>query len=337
MKLLQLIFFITWANLAWTQKLPFDFEAKGLLILSDADMVASAYIDGVLNTDPKVVDALTVVQWDTLASGIHCQELQVPNSVTNWVNGMDITEDGQTAFVIDTKGSLPRSMQKVKNVFEDLPNGNMLYAIDLSDLQRPVLLDQIRVGQNPLSVDVNPQTGELLVVNREKGNEINMVTWEGQQFGEIRSEALSGEERVATHGSWHPSGNYFGLTLEPTMEVAFYEVSATAIAPFGVAVKAGSYPGAASFSKNGRYYLVPDLKWDQSYATKGALIAVKFAPDGQHTLTSTVEVGISPEGFAISPNGKLIAVSNMGTNFMPMDFPLFGQKASITLLAFDEE
>ncbi|MEO1628931.1 MAG: hypothetical protein AAFV25_27540, partial [Bacteroidota bacterium] len=45
---------------------------------------------------------------------------------------------------------------------------------------------------------------------------------------------------------------------------------------------------------------------------------------------------MNPEGFTISPDGKLIAVSKMGIYYGPMDFPLFGTATFTGLLAFDE-
>ncbi|MEM6319363.1 MAG: hypothetical protein AAF960_16950 [Bacteroidota bacterium] len=318
------------------QRLPFNFDAKAIITLSDADMVSSAYIDGHLKTEPGVTDALTVIRWDSLVTQIDVQSLEVPNSVTNWVDGMDISNDGKVAFVIDTKKSLPRSIQQVSNVSEGLPDGNILYAIDIANLSQPKLIAHIQVGNNPLSVDVNPKNGHLLVINRENNNEINIIPWQNNQFGLIEILALNDPENVITHGNWHPNGQDFAVTIEPAMAVQFYRNTTDGIATNGDRLSLGGYIGAGQFSKNGQYYLIPDLQWNEGYDKQGALLSVKFSAVGQHQLVGRQAVGISPEGFALSPNGQLIAVSNMGTTFMPIDFPLFGQSASISLLQFDE-
>lgn len=319
------------------QKLPFTFNAKGLLVLSDADMVASAYIDGKLQTEPGIHDQLTLIAWGDEVSALQLNSIEVSNSVTNWVNALDIANDGNFAFVVDTRGALPRDIQQVSNVAEDLPMGKTLYAIDIRDLRRPKIIDSILVNEYPLSVDVNPVTGQLLIVGKEKGKEIVLVDWTNQGFGEIISPKVNVDQNGITHGSWHPSGTYFGITLEPSMQIAFFKLESQKITPLGKALKVGSYPGAATFSKNGKFYLVPNLRWDQGYNVKGSFIAVQFDEGGKHQITSEIEVGISPEGFALSPQGDLIAVSNMGTNFMPYDFPLFGESASLTLLGFDDQ
>ncbi|MEO0338910.1 MAG: hypothetical protein AAF242_06825 [Bacteroidota bacterium] len=332
------ILFFFCLNMTFSQKLPFHFDAKGLVVLSDADMVASAYIDGQLKTEQGVTDALSAIRMDSILDQINISTLEVPNSVTNWVNGMDISNDGRYAFVVDTKGSLPRSVQKVGNVFEDLPTGNRLFAIDLSDITHPKQVAQLNIPQTPLSVDVHPVSGDLLIVCGEKGKEVLIVKWNDGQFEEMKVYDMGMPDNVITHGSWHPEQAIFGLTLEKSQEVAFFEVNPEGeLQANGKPVKAGTYPGAAVFSNKGKYYLVPDLKWDKGYDVNGDLIAIAFdEKSAQHRFASKVELGISPEGFAISPNGKFIAVSNMGTNFMPYDFPLFGQKASVSLLSFDE-
>ncbi|MEM1338641.1 MAG: hypothetical protein AAF634_06960 [Bacteroidota bacterium] len=325
-------------NAVKAQQLPFNFTAEKLLVLSDADMVPSAYIDGRLKTENGVEDAFSVIQWGDTVSKIVTQELHIPNSVTNWVDGMDISLDKKVAFVIDTKRALPRSIRKVENVFTDLPNGSEVFAIAISGTAAPRVLDRIRVPENPLAISVHPKTGNLLVICREQHKEINLIGWNGSAFGEVLTKSLNTEKNTATHGIWHPGGKHFAVTLEPSSEIQFYRVEgASKIATFGKSVKAGTYAGAGKFSKNGTYYLVPDLKWDKGYDVKGNLLAIAFSEKGDHKVGATVETGISPEGFAISNNGKRVAVSNMGTNFMPMDFALFGQKASITLLDFNEE
>ncbi|MEM9836272.1 MAG: hypothetical protein AAF828_07205, partial [Bacteroidota bacterium] len=244
-----------------TQVLPFSFDAKGIVVLSDADMVASAYIDGALRTEVGVHDALTVIEWGKTVPAIRAHTLEVPNSVTNWVDGLDISIDGKVAFVVDTKGSLPRSIQQVSNVQTDLPLGNTLYAIDVADPANPKLLDRIGFGKELISVDVNPVSGALLVVNREAGKEVAFVSWEDGRFGEVKLHAVTHRDRVVTHGSWHPNGQYFGLSMEPQAEIAFYAYGEQRIEAVGGPLKAGSYPGAGKFSNNGKYYLVPDLKW----------------------------------------------------------------------------
>jgi DNA-binding beta-propeller fold protein YncE len=332
MKYLIFSLLILSSELASAQKLPFNFEARGILTLSDADMLASAYADGKLGTEIGIQDQLSLIQWNKKLESI--QTLEIPNSVTNWVNALDISADGKTAFVVDTRGSLPRSVQQVQNVFTDLPPANNLYAIDIQDLNKPKMIAKIEVGISPLSVSVNPKDATLLICSAEKGKEIVLVEWKNGNFGQKKTFA---QDHKISHANWHPSGNYLGITLENTQQIAFFSYEKLQIKPCGKPMSIAGFLGAGLFSPNGKFYVVPNLNWDKGYNQKGELIVIQFAPKGNHTISGKTEVGISPEGFAISNQGKWIAVSNMGTNFMPIDLPIFGQKASISLLAFDQE
>ncbi|MCU0445733.1 MAG: hypothetical protein MUE85_12540 [Microscillaceae bacterium] len=221
MKNLIFLLFLGCTLPAFAQKLPFQFDAKGLLVLSDADMVASAYADGKLKTEQGVDDQLSIIKWGVNLEDFNLKTLAIPNSVTNWVNGLALANDGKTAFVIDTRGSLPRSVQQVKDVFTDLPAGKTLYAIDISDLQNPNIRDKIEVGSTPLSVDVNPLNQTLLICGVEKGREIQLIEWQNGKFGKIHSFA---QDHKITHANWHPSGKFIGITLEKTQQVQFYQV-----------------------------------------------------------------------------------------------------------------
>ncbi|MCU0445732.1 MAG: lactonase family protein [Microscillaceae bacterium] len=66
------------------------------------------------------------------------------------------------------------------------------------------------------------------------------------------------------------------------------------------------------------------------------MVIIRLDEQGNHQIQNKIAVGISPEGIAISPNGQWIATSNMGSNFIPFELPIFGQRASISLLAFDQ-
>lgn len=326
---------------AVAQRLPFSFKAKTLLVLSDADMAASAYIDGRLKRDEQH-DALTLIQWSDSVQHIRTSRVQVANSVTNWVKALDVTPDQKVAFVAETRGSAPKGVEQVKNVSVDLPAGSRLFAIDLNDPTRLRLQDSVLVGSVPLTAAVHPTGKWIATVTREPGREITLVSWQQGKFGRIYSFPAetppSSKNRRVTDVSWHPSGQYVAVTVEDTHEILFYRFDSVtmSLSPWG-RLSTGSYPGAGQFTPNGRYYIVPDLKWDVGFDKPGALMAIRFDQEGKkHQLTATLPVGISPEGFAISPDGTRLATSNMGTAFMPLDSPLFGHSATISLISFDD-
>ena len=74
---------------------------------------------------------------------------------------------------------------------------------------------------------------------------------------------------------------------------------------------------------------------------KGEMIAIRFEPwEGKlPEIVSRAEVGLSPEGFALSPDNSLIATVNMRRTYLPTNFsPAWRGKpySSLSLVQFDK-
>jgi DNA-binding beta-propeller fold protein YncE len=71
----------------------------------------------------------------------------------------------------------------------------------------------------------------------------------------------------------------------------------------------------------------------------GEAIAIKFEPESGRlpTITSRIEVGLSPEGFALSPDNSLIATVNMRRTYLPGYIPAWRGKpySSLSLVKFN--
>ncbi len=79
-----------------------DFQGRYLAVLSDADMVASAYMDGDLGPRaPGMRDELALVP---LRDGVPGEPRRVPvsNAVTAWPSLLALSADGRFAYVAET-------------------------------------------------------------------------------------------------------------------------------------------------------------------------------------------------------------------------------------------
>jgi hypothetical protein len=69
------------------------------------------------------------------------------------------------------------------------------------------------------------------------------------------------------------------------------------------------------------------------------MIAIRFEPESGELpeVVSRVEVGLSPEGFALSPDNSLIATVNMRRTYLPNRLPAWRGKpySSLSLVKFD--
>jgi hypothetical protein len=141
------------------------------------------------------------------------------------------------------------------------------------------------------------------------------------------------------------------MTQDRNQRVGFYRVDrngdAIAVTPVGEPLAVGNHLSNARFTADGRFLLVPDLKWStwgnslpsHLLNPKGELIAIRFEPESGKSpeIVSRAEVGLSPEGFALSPDNSLIATVNMRRTYLPNFLPAWRGKpfSSLSLVKFD--
>ncbi|MEM9123918.1 MAG: hypothetical protein AAGB03_11440, partial [Pseudomonadota bacterium] len=121
---------------------------------------------------------------------------------------------------------------------------------------------------------------------------------------------------------------------------------APTLAQVGDGVTVGETLTAGAFHPSGDWFLIPDVAWgsnskpaDFLFNGRGALVTIRFDANGLHSLNEVAQVGRSPEGFAISPDGLRVVTVNMNRTYLPSGFPtalIPGRiVSSLSLLAFD--
>jgi hypothetical protein len=106
------------------------FQGSALLILSNTDMPASAFVDGKLVPGARdrlsALDTLTVLSLPVRPAGtpdaaVKIAELPVSNSVVGPPYAMAASPDKRTAYVLETRGPAPEGVETVPYVFAGLP------------------------------------------------------------------------------------------------------------------------------------------------------------------------------------------------------------------------
>ena len=131
---------------------PPDFKGRYLLALSDADMVASAYIDSILG--PVVgKDELTIIPFTATKTTTSVSTLPVTNSVTGPPASIAVSPDGKYAIVIETRG--PRPPNKPAALMPELAKGYVISVVDVSQPAQPRIVQVLQGGERPVSVCFN--------------------------------------------------------------------------------------------------------------------------------------------------------------------------------------
>ncbi len=326
--------------------------AGKLLVASDADQIGTAYANGVLNKVAGVEDSLTLVQFDANSNFIK-KQIHVSNSVISWPSIITHSPDGRLVYVVETYGVHQREAQEVKSVYTDLPVGKQLTVLDISGLQ-PTIVQQLDIATHPKSASVNARGDLFVTSSSEKGKELVLAMLEDGLVKKPKSFAINGLERKGTNGgvnfvTFHPTQNVIAV-IKDNRDVAFYKVQQDSddltITLIGEVRKVGKVLSVGNFTPDGKYFLVSDVGWGDSqlgnvFNNKGYLMSIRFNEAGNIALVSRAKVGLSPEGFDVSPDGKWAVAVNMRRTYLPkgLPFSLFAARKmnSLSLVKIDAE
>ena len=345
--LLSCFAFIT--NAQTKPSAPPDFKGKYIIALSDADMPASAYIDGKLG--PGIgKDQLTVLSLAASGNNQLPSTADVSNSVTGPPASITVSRDGRYAIAIETLG--PRKTQDDNDVRKDLPPGKEITVIDISDSKRPHVIQRLQGQQHPVSLSINPK-GNLVVIGygtpaKGKISPIIIYRFNDGHLSDSVVPAIPGwgDNDDVGNVSFYKDDILAAISFSRPVLV-FFKIqqlnNSLQLQQWGNAVGLDKGPFLTRFTANDRFALVnamyfgPDVSTSPRGTVSSIQIAAATAKDGSpvHQLVSHAETGYGPEGLAVSPDGKWVVTSNLEQSFDPKGDIKQGFYASLTLLSLD--
>ena len=330
---------------------PWSFKGQYLISASDADMVASAYVDGKLG--PKEgSDQLSIIDLSKPPQDYAAIEVPASNSVAGPPAVLAVDSAGNYAYVIET--FTPRPDDDNDHTFRDLSLGELLTVYDIRNKQKPKLVAKHQIKQRPDAIDISPD-GQWLIISYHPGTpsfdnqplglyQMNEGQIQAAFYPEIPNWDYS--DRLISL-SWHPNGEAIALINETAAEVSFYTLNDDqTLTPWGNKVSVGKSPFIGRFTDAGKHYLVNNLYWGDDVsgrwneAPNGTIVNIAVAAEQvddtvRHALSSQVMVRPSPEGFAVSPNGEWVVAANMERSWLPYDDARQSWFSSLTLIQRD--
>ncbi|MDX2234408.1 MAG: hypothetical protein NW200_07905 [Hyphomonadaceae bacterium] len=334
---------------------PGDFQGRMLVSLSDADMVASAYVNGQLGPR-EGADALSVIALGRHPRDLKAAEVRVSNSVAGPPVAVAVTPDGRYAIAVETFTPRPADDRR-DHTFSDLEHGRTLTVVDLADPMRPAVVQRVSGPERPDSVSISPDGRLVAIAVNPLGDgnaqPIALYPFANGRLGEPATPAIPGwtaGDRLI-HAEFHPTEPLLGLVNETKAELSFVRVQGEgrtlSLAPHGNTVEIEKAPYMVRFTPDGRHALVNGLYWGADVegtwneAPRGAVVSVRLnaatAADGRprHALVSRALTGVSPEGLAVSPDGTMVATTNLERSYLPYDDPRQTFFSSVTLMRLD--
>lgn len=329
-----------------------DFEGRYLVSVQDADMVASAYVNGQLGPR-EGVDTLAVIPLDGDPRDWVAAEVPASNSVAGPPAAVDISPDGQFAIVIETW--TPRPEEGEAHTFSDLAFGTKITVVDLADPTTPTVVQVVEGPLRPDSVRFNA-TGDLVAISYNPagaGTETPLIlhTFENGQLGEGTAVTIpdwpAGSRLIDM--AWHPTENTLAL-LDGSggAQMIFARVMGDlTVERFGNAVDLERAPYRVFFTPDGRHVVVNGLYWGPDIAgfwiegPVGSVSTIRMnaetREDGsvRHAFVDRITTGVSPEGLAVSPDGRWVATTNLERSYLPYDDDRITWWSSITLAQLD--
>ncbi len=345
------------ASLAQDRAAPMNFQGRYLVSVSDADMLASAYVDGQLGSR-EGEDTLSVIPLNGHVRDLEAYETNAGNSVAGPPVALAVTPDGRYAVVIETFTPRPDGAA-AGQTFADLSHSNRLQVFDLADPTQPQRIQDVAIGERPDSVSIN-RDGTLIAVSfhpRGIGQEtpLALIPFNNGQLGDPVFPEVPGliaGDRII-HAEWHPTQTVLALVNETKAEVSFVRVNTqentVSLQPWGNVVQAEKAPYMARFTSDGRHLIVNGLYWGAdvegrwSEAPRGSVVSIRLEAGTQadgaprHALVSRAITGVSPEGIAISPNDRYVVTTNLERSYLPYDDERVTWFSSLTLITLDPE
>ena len=250
--------------------------------------------------------------------------LPLMNTIVGPPTNLAITPDESLALVANSM-----DWQQDGAAWKPVP-GNKLYVIDLTT-SPPALIDTIEVGKQPSGLSIN-RAGNLALIANRTDNSISVLRISGKKVSLIDTVAIG--EQVA-HVVFTPDGKRAIAAKFPGHKVAMLNVDGEKVTYAKQDIPVGLWPYNLDVTPDGKLALTADN--GNSGAADGHVDTVSVI-DLEATpprVIDKVVVGDAPEGFAISPTGKLaVAVLLLGTN-APKTSWFYNRNAKVVALKID--
>ncbi len=270
-------------------------------------------------------DAVTIVDIGTdPANPRIVTSLPLMNSVFGPPTNLAITPNGQLALVAN-------SMDWVADgpSWKAVPD-NKLYVIDLT-VNPPARIDTVTIGKQPSGMAIN-RAGNLALVANRADNSISVLSIQGKQVKLIDTVTI-GEQ--VSHVAITPDGKRALAAKFPGHKAALLEIDGEKVSYTKRDLAVGLWPYNLDITPDGKLGLTADngnAGGSDGNVDTVSVIDLEASPP---RVIDKVVVGDAPEGFAISPTGRLaVAVLLRGSNNATSDW-FYNRNGSVVVLRID--
>jgi DNA-binding beta-propeller fold protein YncE len=281
--------------------------------------------DGKPQFRPPGKDAVTIVDIGSdPANPRIVANLPLMNSIFGPPTNLAITPNGQIALVAN-------SMDWVADGgnWKPAPD-NKLYVIDLTT-NPPTRIDTVAVGRQPSGMSIN-RAGTLALIANRADNSISVLAIQGKQVKLVDTVVIG--EHVA-HVAFTPDGRRALAGKFPGHKVALLTVDGQKVTYTKRDLAVGLWPYNLDITPDGKLALTADNGNNGGSDGNVDTVSVIDLEAQPPRVIDKVVVGDAPEGFAVSPTGKLaVAVLLRGSNNAKTEW-FYNRNGSVVVLKID--
>jgi DNA-binding beta-propeller fold protein YncE len=243
--------------------------------------------------------------------------LSLTNSIFGPPVNLAITPDESLALVANSVNA-----EKDGAGWKMMPD-NKLYVIDLTT-DPPALIDTVTVGKQPSGMSIN-RAGNLALVTNRADNSIAVLRIAGKKVTVVDTVEI-GEQ--VTHVVFTPDGKRAMAAKFPGNKLALLEVNGEKITYTKQDIPVGLWPYNFDIAPDGKLAISADNgAAGRSDGNVDTVTVIDLEANPPRVIDKVV-VGDSPEGFAISPTGKLAVALLLNGNGKVVALKIDGKKVT---------
>ena len=249
--------------------------------------------------------------------------LDLQNSIFGPPTNLAITPDGTLAIATN-------AMTWAKAGDKPAPD-DKLYVIDLKG-SPPALIDTLEVGKQPSGLAIN-KAGDLALIANRADNSISVLSIDGKKVKLVDTVDMGAQVAAV---AITPDGKRALAAKFPEHKVAVLKIDGQKVSYDGYDIAVGLWPYNVDITPDGKLALTADNgNAGSSDGQVDTVTVIDLQADPPRAIDK-VAVGDAPEGFAISPTGKIAAAVLLnGSGGVPKDEWFANTAGKVAVLTID--